>query len=100
MPRPHIDDPTISDPAQVPGFVPAPPRIRYLVVREGDVWFIKFDGEEYGPYKTEREAMLFAIDAAHKLGAQGEPTEVLLVDEAGDLQPAWTSGQDAYPPKL
>ncbi len=95
MPRPHIHDPT-----HVPEFVPPPPRIRYLVVREGDVWFIKFDGEEYGPYKTEREAMLFAIDAAHKLGGQGEPTEVLLVDEAGDLQPAWTYGQDPYPPKL
>jgi hypothetical protein len=22
------------------------------------VWFIKFDGEEYGPYTTKREAML------------------------------------------
>ncbi len=94
MARPHIHDPT-----QVPGFVPGPPRIRYLVVREGEVWFIKFDGEEYGPYKSEREAMLFAIDAAQKLGAQGEPTEVLLVDEAGEPQPTWIYGQDPYPPK-
>ena len=41
------------------------PYTRYLVVCRKDVWFIKFDGEEYGPYKTKREAMLFAIDAAH-----------------------------------
>jgi hypothetical protein len=29
-------------------------------------------------YKSEREAMLFAIDAAQKLGQQDEPTEVLV----------------------
>ena len=29
-------------------------------------------GEEFGPYKSQREAMLFAIDAAHKLD-QDEP---------------------------
>ena len=62
------------------------------MVRQEDVWFIKFDGEEYGPYQSEREAMLFAIDAAHKLGEQGEDTQVLLVDENGAAQPAWTSG--------
>ena len=50
-------------------------------MQQEDVWFIKFDGEEYGPYKTEREAMLFAIDAAHKLGEQGEETQVLQMDE-------------------
>ncbi len=94
MPRPLMHDAT-----EAPGFVPAPPRVRYLIVRESDVWFIKFDGEQFGPYKSEREAMLFAVDAAHSLGTQGEPTEVLLVDEAGDLQPVWTYGQDPYPPK-
>jgi hypothetical protein len=64
------------------------------------VWFIKFDGEEYGPYKSEREALLFAIDAAHKLGEQGEEAQVLLLDEAGETHPAWTSGQDSYPPPM
>jgi len=74
-------------------------RTRYLVVRQEDVWFIKFDGEEYGPYKSEREAMLFAIDAAHKLGEQGEETEVLKLDENGEPQPAWRYGHDPYPPR-
>ena len=60
---------------------------------------IKFDGEEYGPYKSEREAMLFAIDAAHKLGEQGEETEVLKLDENGEPQPAWRHGHDPYPPR-
>jgi hypothetical protein len=69
-------------------------------VRQEDVWFIKFDGEEYGPYKSEREALLFAVDAAHKLGEQGEGTQVLLLDESGQPQPAWMYGHDPYPPRL
>jgi hypothetical protein len=94
MPRPLVPD-------QVPATAHAPgvARRRYLVVRQGDVWFIKFDGEEYGPYQSEREAMLFAIDAAHKLGEQGEETQVLRLEEDGELRPAWTYGLDAYPPK-
>ena len=48
---------------------------------------IKFDGEEYGPYQSEREAMLFAVDAAHKLGEQGEETQVLQMDENGVARP-------------
>ena len=93
-PRLHHDD-TLA-----PAFVPGRPRTRYLVVRQDDIWFIKFDGEEYGPYNSEREALLFAIDAAHKLGEQGEDTEVLRLDESGEPQPTWTYGQDPYPPRL
>ena len=94
MARPQIHPPT-----EATAFVPERRRTRYLVVRQEDVWFIKFDGEEYGPYKSEREAMLFAIDAAHKLGEQGEETEVLKLDENGEPQPAWRHGHDSYPPR-
>ena len=76
------------------------PRVRYLVVRHRDEWMIKFEGEEFGPYKSKREAMLFAIDAAQKLGQQDEPTEVLVMGEAGEANPAWTFGQPPYPPAL
>jgi hypothetical protein len=85
--------------AKVPTPVPDGPRARYFVIRQDDVWLITFDGEEYGPYATEREAMLFAVDAAHTLGQQGEATQVLRVDENGDAQPEWTSGKDPYPPR-
>ena len=37
------------------------PRVCYLVVRYQDEWVIKFEGEEFGPYKSQSEAMLFAI---------------------------------------
>jgi len=74
------------------------PHGRYLIVRHGEAWLIKFDGEEYGPYATEREAMLFAIDAAHKLGEQGEASQVLQMDENDEVRPVWTHGHDPYPP--
>ena len=92
MPRAHI-----QDHKRVQSFVPGVSRTRYIVVRQDDVWFIKFDGEEYGPYNTEREAMLFAIEAAHTLGEQGEPTQVLLLGENGETHPEWTCGLDPYP---
>ena len=94
MPRPHLHRDTLA-----PAFVCGHPHTRYLVVRHEDVWLIKFDGEEYGPYKTEREAMLFAIDAAQKLGEQGEDTQVLRLDEDAEARPVWTYGEDAYPPR-
>src|SRR5262249_43157060 len=72
--------------------VPASSRKRYVIVRREDAWFIAFEGEEFGPYQSEREALLFAIDAAHKLGEKGEGTQVLQADEIGDASPVWTFG--------
>jgi hypothetical protein len=95
MPGTHTPDPT-----RVPPFVEARSRKRYIVARREDVWFIIFGGEEFGPYKTEREAKLFAIEAAHKLGEHGEETEVMVSsDEAGAILPVWVYGQHAYPPR-
>ena len=85
-----------------PAPVLAQPRLakQYEVARQEDVWFITFAGERFGPYKSEREAKLFAIDAAYKLGEQGEATEVLVRDDAGLLlAPVWVYGQHAYPPR-
>jgi hypothetical protein len=73
-------------------------RARYLVMRQQDVWFITFNGEEFGPYRSQREAMLFATDAAQRLGELGEDTQVFRVDENGDAAPVWTYGLDPYPP--
>ena len=89
----------IQNHAGTPAFVQPSPRKRYLVARREDVWFIAFGGEEFGPYKSEREAKLFAVDAAHKLGEKGEDSEVLVSDEAGAATPVWVYGQHAYPPR-
>jgi len=95
MSRPHLQERTKGSPLFVEH-----PRTMYQVVRQEDVWFIKFDSADYGPYKSEREAMLFAVDAANKLGEQGQDTQVLVFDENGETGPAWTFGRDPYPPRL
>jgi hypothetical protein len=94
------DSTRAEESATAPAFVSNRQRVRYLVTREEDVWFISFAGEKFGPYISAREAMLFAVDAAQKLGVKGEETEVYCVDEHGEAQPAWTYGLDPYPPRL
>ncbi|HYI30251.1 MAG TPA: DUF2188 domain-containing protein [Bradyrhizobium sp.] len=77
------------------------PQSRYFVVRnEHDEWMIKFENEEYGPYHTQAEAMLFAVDAAQKLGQQGENSEVCLMGENGHFRPEWVYGQNAFPARV
>ena len=76
------------------------PQSRYFIVRHQDAWFIKYDDEEYGPYKTLSEAKLFAIDAAQMLGQNGDNAEVCVMGENGHFRPEWTYGRDAYPPSL
>ena len=92
MPRPLE---AISPVAAIPETAQRRP---YFVVRRQDRWFIAFGDEEFGPYQSEREALLFAIDAAHGLGEKGEETQVLQLDERDGTQPVWTSGIDSYPP--
>jgi hypothetical protein len=89
----------IQNHGRAPAFVEPRARTRYLVMCREDVWFIVFGGEEFGPYKSEREAKLFAIEAAHKLGEKGEESEVSVLDDAGAISPVWIYGQHPYPPR-
>jgi hypothetical protein len=41
--------------------------------------------------------MLFAIDAAQKLGAYGESAEVCLMGENGHFHAEWVAGRDNQP---
>jgi len=76
------------------------PHSRYFIVQHDDEWLIKLHDEEFGPYHSRNEAMLFAVDAAHKLGSKGEVAEVCLMGENGHFRPEWVYGRDAYPPHL
>jgi len=75
------------------------PDARYFIIQRDESWSIKLNDEEFGPYKTKAEALLFAIDAAQKLGDYGNQAEVVLMGEDGHFHPEWTYGRDAYPPK-
>jgi hypothetical protein len=93
MARPRLEDSPRSR-----MYIPVP-RARYEVTFGSDGWLIRYDGEEYGPYLSERQALLFAIEAAHKLGLRGENAEVLATDATGQSRTAWALG-DRFPPDL
>ena len=63
---------------------------RYYVVGDHDVWMIKFEDGEYGPYAGRDEAVVFAIGAAQKLGTRGECAHVCVLDDDGRFQSKWT----------
>ena len=66
------------------------PIAQYFVERltaHSDVWMVKFDDEEHGPYKSQSEAVRFAIDAAEKLNRHGEKAQVVIVGPHLDLRP-------------
>src|ERR1700722_12840233 len=104
MPVPRDSDVAASDPVipTVPAapVIPSAQRAEYWVRPDGDAWIIAHDGDAYGPYKSRRDAMFFAVDAAHKLGEQGRDATVRLIDAAGQPVAAWTYGTDPYPPVL
>ena len=76
------------------------PQSRYFVVRDRDEWFIRLEDEEFGPYQSQSQALLFAIDAAQKLGERGDNAEVCVMGLDGHFRPEWAYGRDAYPPRL
>jgi hypothetical protein len=71
------------------------PTARYFIVHDEahDEWMIKYGDEAFGPYKTQDEAMVFAIDAARKLGSYGENAEVCLMGENGHFHTEWTAAR-------
>ncbi len=68
---------------------------RYFIVQDSSGWLIKYNDEEYGPYRTEAEARLFAIDAAKKLAERGEKAAVYVMGINGRLRREWVGGQTA-----
>ena len=67
---------------------------RYYVVGDQDVWMIKVKDDEYGSCASRDEAVVFAIDAAQKLGMRGECAHVCMVDDDGRFQSKWTYDRD------
>ena len=83
-----------------PFVMQAEPYLEYLVQPRQDVWFIVYEGDDFGPYASAREAMLFAVDVAHRLGERGKDTRVKMMDSTGHPCSTWTYGVDCYPPRL
>ncbi len=67
------------------------PVTRYFVERptiHSDVWMVRCDDEEHGPYKSQSEAVRFAINAAEKLNEHGEKAQIVIIG------PTWNFDQD------
>jgi hypothetical protein len=78
------------------------PTARYFIVQDQDDWVIRYGEDEFGPYKTKDEALLFAIDAAKNLGSYGENAEVCLMGENGHFHTEWVarSGKESHPAQV
>ena len=61
------------------------PDALYFVVPHGGAWTIKFEDEEYGPYKSQSGAVAFAIDAAERIVAHGESAQIVLIGNGRSL---------------
>jgi hypothetical protein len=51
------------------------PHVQYFIERlkaHNDAWMVNFDNEEYGPYKSQSEAVRFAIETGEKRNEHGE----------------------------
>lgn len=72
---------------------------QYMVVLRQGEWSIRFDGKQYGPYKTQEEAIRAAITAAQGAGAKGAEAEVLIQGPNNKFTTEWTYGRDPYRPR-
>jgi len=71
---------------------------RYFILNRDGQWKIKYRKELFGPYRSESEALLFAIDAAHGVGKRIGGAQVLVERGKYNFRPKWTYGQSPYPP--
>lgn len=74
-------------------------RAQYFVVLHQGQWKIGFQGEHYGPYQTQAEAIRYAVDAAQEAGRQNHDAQVLVQGRDNQFRTEWTYGHDPYPPR-
>ena len=75
-------------------------RPQFIVVLQDNEWKIRHDGRHYGPYTTERGAILAAIEAAQRAAGHGHEPRVLVEGPTTKkLYVEWTYG-DPLPPDL
>ena len=70
------------------------PDARYYVVGDREVWMVAFDNREYDSHSSHNEALLFAIEAAQKLGKCGESAHVCVVENDCRFRSKWRYDQD------
>jgi hypothetical protein len=72
-------------------------RPQFVVLEADGLWKIRHDGMTYGPYPTQRAAILAAIDAADRsLSLAWKPRVLLQSRLRGNFYVEWTYGEP-YP---
>ena len=71
-------------------------RPQFVVLESDGLWKIWHDGKNYGPYRTQRAAILAAIDAADRTPKSGYEARVMVQSRFGKLYVEWTCGKP-YP---
>jgi hypothetical protein len=73
-------------------------RIVYCVVLHHGEWIVKLLGDmRFGPYKTQKDAILAAIEAAQAAGNEGSHVRVQGPDN--EFRTEWAYGHDPYLPR-
>jgi hypothetical protein len=74
-------------------------RIQYVVGPAGaGAWKISYSEKEFGPYRTQGEAISAAVDAAHRAGAENaEGAQVVLQGFDGEFLTEWNYGGKQSP---
>lgn len=74
-------------------------RLQYFVVLHDNQWKVSFQGQHYGPYATQAQAIEVARQWAKDSAARGQPSQVLVQGRDNEWRVEWTYGDDPYPPK-
>jgi len=75
-------------------------RPQFVVLESDGLWKIWHDGVNYGPYRTQRAAILAAIDAADRTPKSAYESRVMVQSRLrGKLYVEWTRGEP-YPADL
>lgn len=69
-------------------------REQYFIIVENNEWKISFNGEHYGPYPNQQQAVEAAIDAAYAMGEIGINAQVLTQDGDDKFQSKWLYEKD------
>jgi len=77
---------------------PATTPAQYFIVHSDGEWKIKFRNEMFGPYRSRDEALLFAIDAAKRVGERESAAQVLVEDANDRFLTKWTYREPARMP--
>ena len=72
---------------------------KYAVVRSGEMWTVRYDKRNYGSFKSQQDAIDYAIKTAYRIGEKGHDAQVLVQGINNRLRVEWVYGKSPDPPK-